>query len=145
VRKIFKNYRNLIGLALVVMLAVALFNLGMSGPVCFALVACWQLLQFARSPRLGACFTATLTDAQMKEFEKIMKQVEGGWAAVQGLPDRVKGLEKENDELRGNLKSLRKMGLRGMGDGVRWIGSSEKFESAVMEAVEFEGEITFVA
>jgi hypothetical protein len=32
-RKIFKNYRNLIGLAGVFMLAVAFFNLGMSGPV----------------------------------------------------------------------------------------------------------------
>ena len=122
-RKIFKNYKNLIGLALVVMLAVALFNLGMSGPVCFALVACWQLLQFARSPRLGACYTTTLSDAQMKEFERIMKEVEGGWNAVKCLPDKVKGLEKENDEMRGQLKSLRKMGLRGMNDGVRWIGN----------------------
>ena len=122
-RKIFKNYRNLIGLALVVMLAVALFNLVMSGPVCFALVACWQLLQFARSPRIGACFVAVLTDSQMQEFERIMKEVEGGWGAMKGIPDRVKGLEKENDELRGQLKSLRKRGLLGMGDGVRWIGN----------------------
>lgn len=122
-RKIFKNYRNLVGLALVVMLAVASFNLGMSGPVCFALVACWQLLQFARSPQLGACFMAVITDAQMKDFERIMKEVEGGWHEVMGLPDRVKGLEKENDDLRGQLKGLRKMGLRGMNDGVRWIGN----------------------
>src|ERR1039458_5223296 len=122
-RKIFKNYRNLIGLAGVVMLGVALFNLGMSGPVCFALVACWQLVQFARSPRLGACYTTTLSDAQMKEFERIMKEVEGGWNAVKCLPDKVKGLEKENDEMRGQLKSLRKIGLRGMNDGVRWVGN----------------------
>src|ERR1039458_994271 len=122
-RKIFKNYRNLIGLAGVVMLAVALFNLGMSGPVCFALVACWQLLQFARSPRLGACFMAAMTEAQLNDFSKLLKEMDSGWGAVKGLPDRVKGLEKENDELRGHLKSLRKMGLRGMGDGVRWIGN----------------------
>src|ERR1035437_7583902 len=122
-KKIFKNYRNLIGLALVVMLAVALFNLGMSGPVCFALVACWQLLQFARSPRLGACFVATLTDDQVKEFERIMREVEGGWKLMQSLPDRVKGLEKENDDMRGMLKTIRRSALKGTFDqGVRWIG-----------------------
>jgi HK97 family phage major capsid protein len=59
----------------------------------------------------------------MKEFDRIMKEVEGGWNAVKCLPDKVKGLEKENDEMRGQLKSLRKMGLRGMNDGVRWIGN----------------------
>jgi HK97 family phage major capsid protein len=59
----------------------------------------------------------------MKEFERIMKEVEGGWNAVKCLPDKVKGLEKENDEMRGQLKSLRKIGLRGMNDGVRWVGN----------------------
>src|ERR1039457_292273 len=122
-RKIFRNYRNLIGLALVVMLAVALFNLGMSGPVCFALVACWQLLQFARSPRLGACFTAALTEGQMTEFKRVLDNADNVMGMMKGIPDRVKSLERENDELRGNLKSLRKMGLRGMNDGVRWIGN----------------------
>ena len=122
-KKIFKNYRNLIGLALVVMLAVALFNLGMSGPVCFALVACWQLLQFARSPRLGACFMATFTEPQMTEFKRVLDNADNVMGMMKGIPDRVKGLEKENDDLRGQLKSLRKMGLRGMSDGVKWIGN----------------------
>ena len=122
-KKIFKNYRNLIGLALVVMLAVALFNLGMSGPVCFALVACWQLLQFARSPRLGACFTAAFTEPQMTEFKRVLDNADNVMGMMKGIPDRVKGLEKENDDLRGQLKSLRKMGLRGMSDGVKWIGN----------------------
>src|ERR1019366_3045232 len=122
-KKIFKNYRNLIGLALVVMLAVALFNLGMSGPVCFALVACWQLLQFARSPRLGACFTTAFTEGQMTEFKRVLDNADNVMGMMKGIPDRVKGLEKENDDLRGQLKSLRKMGLRGMNDGVRWIGN----------------------
>ena len=123
-RKIFNKYSDLIGLLLVIMLAVALFNLGMSGPVCFALVACWQLLQFARSPRLGACFTSVLTDAQMKDFERIMREVEGGWKLMQSLPDRVKGLEKENDDMRGMLKTIRRSALKGTFDqGVRWIGN----------------------
>jgi HK97 family phage major capsid protein len=121
--KIFDNYKNLIGLLLVVVLAVALFNLGMSGPVCFALVASWQLLQFARSPRLGACYTGTLTEQQIKEFQRVMDQVDAGWKAIKDIPDRVKGLERENDEMRGQLKRLNKMGLASLGhSGVRWIG-----------------------
>jgi HK97 family phage major capsid protein len=123
VRKIFNKYSDLIGLLLVIMLAVALFNLGMSGPVCFALVACWQLLQFARSPRLGACFMAVVTEGQIGDAVRIIKDFEAYTDVLKGVPERVKGLEKENDELRGQLKSLRKMGLRGMGDGVRWIGN----------------------
>src|ERR1035438_1008606 len=59
----------------------------------------------------------------MKEFERVMKEVDDGWREIKGIPDRVKGLEKENDELRGQLKSLRKIGLRGLGDGVRWVGN----------------------
>src|ERR1035437_7860539 len=74
VKKIFKNYKNLIGLLLVIMLAVALFNLGMSGPICFALVACWQLLQFARSPRVGACFVSVLTDKQITDLTKALNE-----------------------------------------------------------------------
>jgi HK97 family phage major capsid protein len=66
---------------------------------------------------------AGFTDTQMKDFESVLKDMENGWGAVKGLPDRVKGLEKENDELRGQLKTLRKIGLRGMNDGVRWIGN----------------------
>jgi HK97 family phage major capsid protein len=123
-RKIFKNYRNLIGLALLVMLAVALFNLGMSGPVCFALVACWQLLQLARSPRLGACFVAVMTDAQVTEFTKTLEDLKSYGTLMKGIPDRVKSLEKENDDLRGQLKRIHKGGLSGLANtGVRWIGN----------------------
>ena len=75
-RKIFDNYKNLIGLLLVIMLAVALFNLGMSGPVCFALVACWQLLQFAWSPRVGGCFVSVLMDKRVASAN--MRNVAGG-------------------------------------------------------------------
>ena len=123
-RKIFDNYKNLIGLLLVIMLAVALFNLGMSGPVCFALVACWQLLQFARSPRVGACFVSVLTDKQITDLTKALNEMEAYSGVLKGLPDRVKGLEKENDDLRGKLKSLWKGAMSGHANsGVRWIGN----------------------
>ena len=71
-KKTFKKYRNLIGLLLVIMLAVALVNIGVRGPVCFALVACWQLVQFARSRAPGYCFNTGLTPEQINEFTHIL-------------------------------------------------------------------------
>src|ERR1035437_9169645 len=59
----------------------------------------------------------------MTEFKRVLDNTDNVMGMMKGIPDRVKFLEKENDELRGHLKSLRKMGLRGMGDGVRWIGN----------------------
>lgn len=124
--KIFKSYRNLIGLALVVMLAVALFNVGVRGPVYFALVACWQLLQFARSKayRRGVCFaTLGLTSEQISEFSKSLESLKGYGQLMKGIPDRVKGLEKENDDLRGQLKRMNKHAMLGLSNAaVRWIG-----------------------
>jgi HK97 family phage major capsid protein len=124
--KTFKKYRNLIGLLLVIMLAVALLNLGFSGPVCFAMVAGWQLLQFANSKgyRRGVCRMAVLTDEQISEFTKTLDSIQKWEGVMKGVPDRLKSLEKENDELRGHLRTLRKSALSGsLNNGVRWIGS----------------------
>jgi HK97 family phage major capsid protein len=125
-KKTFKTYRNLIGLLLVIMLAVALFNLGMSGHACFALVACWQLLQFANSKgyRRGVCRAAVLTPEQVTEFTRCLDRIQKWEGVMNGVPDRLKSLEKENDELRGHLKTLRKAALSGgLNNGVRWIGN----------------------
>ena len=64
-----------------------------------------------------------MTEKQKEEFTKCLDNLKVYDETMRNIPDRVKGLEKENDELRGQLKSLRKMGLRGLGDGVRWIGN----------------------
>src|ERR1039458_6990494 len=123
-RNLLSKYRHLASLVMVILFAVGLANLNLIQPVtAFFIVACWQLVAFAQSPQVGACFVAALTEAQLIEFSRLMKEVDDGWREIKGIPDRVKGLEKENDELRGQLKSLRKIGLRGLGDGVRWAGN----------------------
>ena len=123
-RNLFSKYRHLASLVMVILFAVGLANLNLIQPVtAFFIVVCWQLVEFARSPRVGACFMAVATGAQIDDAVKIVKDFEAYTGLLKGIPDRVKSLEKENDELRGLLKSLRKMGLRGMNDGVRWIGN----------------------
>ena len=128
----------MIGLLLVVMLAVALFNLGAPGAVCITLVASWQLLQFARSRQPGYCFTTALTPEQLKEFEGILSgmkgydtmfkeladlaKVEGGFAAIKKLPELLKGEQKRNDELAAEVKKLHKLSLGRLEAGVRWVG-----------------------
>jgi len=129
-----KRYKNLIGLLLVIMLAVALFNLGVSSPVCFALVACWQLIQFARSRRPGYCFTTALSPEQLKEWDDLMKGMksydsifkelagDAGWAKIKQLPDLLKTEQTRNDELAAEVKKLKKQLLLRRGDtGVRWV------------------------
>jgi HK97 family phage major capsid protein len=123
-RDLFKQYRHLASLVMVVLFAVGLANLNLIQPVtAFFIVVCWQLAAFARSPQVGACFMAAVTEGQIGDAVKVIDDFKAYAGLLKGIPDRVKGLEKENDELRGQLKSLRKIGLRGMGDGVRWIGN----------------------
>jgi HK97 family phage major capsid protein len=121
-KKTFKKYRNLIGLLLVIMLAVALVNIGVRGPVCFALVACWQLVQFARSRSPGYCFDTLLAPEQIKELEQILLGMKDYDGLFKSLPGRLQALEKDNDDLRAQVRSLRK-GSFGANAGVRWIGN----------------------
>lgn len=123
-RNLLSKYRHLASLVMVILFAVGLANLNVIQPaMAFFLVACWQLVALAKSPRVGASFMAVLTDAQIKEFEQSLKGLQGYEALLKGIPDRLKGLERENDDLRGQLKRLNKMRLYGMNDGVRWIGN----------------------
>ena len=121
-----KQYRNLIGLLLAIMLAVALFNLNVPGPVCVSLVAAWQLMAFAQSKayRRGQCFITALTPEQVTEFSRILDgvkgydgmfkdlaelaKVEGGFAAIKGLPALLKTEQKRNDTLDAELKRVQK-------------------------------------
>ena len=119
-----KRYRNLIGLALMIVLAVALVNVGLSPVVGALLVGTWQLVQFARSRKPGFCFTSALTPEQVKEFETLLKgfqgydgmfkelaelaKMEGGFAAIKGLPKLLKDEQKKNDDLHTEMKKLQK-------------------------------------
>ncbi len=112
-KSLFKNYYNLIGLALICLLSIALFNLGSPAPLCFLLVALWQISQFAMSKRCGVCFTSMLTPEQVREFEGILQELAaykglfpslqdlriatGGFAAIKNLPDVVAKLRQDLD------------------------------------------------
>jgi HK97 family phage major capsid protein len=137
-KKLLKPYRQLSYLLSVIILSLALFALHIipAAGILF-IVGCWQLLCFARSRRCGVCFTSILAPEQIEEFQDIMREfgrykgllpglndmgsVTGGFAAIKVLPDLFRKLTKDNDELRGDLRKLRKQGLGGY-NGVRWIG-----------------------
>jgi HK97 family phage major capsid protein len=138
-KKLLKPYRQLSYLLSVIILSLALFALHIiSAAGILFIVGCWQLLCFARSRRCGACFTTALSPEQLEEFNDIMREfgrykgllpglndmgsVSGGFAAIKALPDLVRRLTKDNDDLRGDVRKLRKQGL-GSQNGVRWIGN----------------------
>src|ERR1043166_7361430 len=135
-----KRYRHLFGLLCVIGIAFALFMLGLPAPGAFAIVALWQLSQFAMSKRPGGCFTTALTPEQLKEFQDILNglktydgmfkdladlsKVEGGFAAIKKLPELLKTEQKRNDDLHTQLTKLRKQAAGFIGpSGVRWIGN----------------------
>ena len=126
-KKTFKKYRNLIGLALVVMLAIALVNIGVAWPIGVALVGCWQLVQFARSKAYGACFNTVLTKEQTDEMQSILTRLQSYGHTLTGIPEAVKGLGKDLDSLREQVRILRKTNSLGGGVGqgaVRWVGNT---------------------
>ncbi|MCX6924553.1 MAG: phage major capsid protein [Verrucomicrobia bacterium] len=122
----FKKYRNFIGLALIIMLAVALVNLGMSLDLGLFMVASWQLLQFARSRRPGYSFSTVLTPEQIAEFQQILMGMKSYSSLFESLPARLNSLEKDNNSMRADLNRYKKAGLAGLaggGYGVRWVGN----------------------
>jgi HK97 family phage major capsid protein len=142
-KKFFKPYKHLTSLALVGLFAFALIMLGAPVVIGFAVVALWQLSQFAMSKRCGMAFTTVLTPEQIKEFEgavgrcskffddnksnfdglKELGLVEGGFTAIKKLPELLKGEQKRVDELQGEVGKLRKqLALRSGPSGVKWVG-----------------------
>ena len=134
-----KRYKNIVGLLLVSLMAVALCQMGMSVSLGIGLVFSWQLIQFAQSKayRRGACFTTVLTPEQITEFTRILDGVksydamfkdlaeiakmEGGFAAVKALPGLLKNEQKRNDELHGEVKAIAKRLLASTSEaGVTW-------------------------
>jgi len=124
-KEILKPYRHLLALLAVIVLAFALYQLGAALGVCVAIVGCWQLYQFALSkPRRGVCYIATaLTPEQIEEFRDILRELHADFPTFKQLPEKIKTLERSNDELRNEVRKLRKSGLNGQGTGVRWIGN----------------------
>lgn len=137
-KKFLKPYRHLSCLLTVVILSIALFALHIipAAGILF-IVACWQLLAFARSRRCGMCFTTVLTPEQIKEFETILTEfktlgefipgikelgaVEGGFAAIKALPNLFKTEQTRADELHAQVKKLSKQLFENTPTGVRWV------------------------
>ncbi len=99
-----RKYKNLIELALVSSLAIVLGMLGLPVIGVVAVIACYQLYAFARSPRAGLCYAGALTPEQIKEFESILNEFKtfggdlkelssaiksGDWAKMKGLHDQL--------------------------------------------------------
>src|SRR5882672_4805800 len=135
-----KRFRHLISLGIVMLMAFSLVMLGMPVITGVAIVALFQLSQFALSKKPGYCFTTALTPEQLREFEGICRDLKdfglhipglkdlagvgGGFAAIKSLPATLKGEQKRVDELQGELKKLRKQAANFQGGaGVRWVGN----------------------
>ena len=100
-----------------------------------ALGVLFQLAMLCFDRRQCASFMPGLSQAQMEEFEEILNGMKGfdgmfkdlaqiakqEGGSLKTLPDRLKRLEKEGDEMRSQLRGLRRGAFSGTG-GVRWIG-----------------------
>jgi HK97 family phage major capsid protein len=140
-KKFLSRYRHLTALLAVLVMCFAMFMLGAPACVCFAIVACWQLAQLARSkPRRGYVYeTIGLTAEQIKEFETLLKDlggikefipglrelaaVEGGFAAIKKLPELLGAERKRVDEAEKTIGKLRKQIAHSSQTGVRWVGN----------------------
>lgn len=140
-KKLLKRTKHLQALFTVVMAALflAVFNC-ITVPTALAVVALFQLSQFAMSKTCGVCFTTVLTPEQIKEFDSICAELrglsahipgikdlsgaEGGFAAIKALPGLLKGEQKRVDDLQAELKKLQRRAAFQPGNtGVRWVGN----------------------
>lgn len=115
-------------LAFVITLAVALCALGAPPMHCIALVAVFQLQEFAMSRRRAVCFAPVLTPEQVKEFEGIVGEVSAGWAKIKDLPNsiagfdtRFKAVEDGMVKLQAEAAKYKKLMLAREDGGVKWI------------------------
>jgi HK97 family phage major capsid protein len=88
-----------------------------------ALIVLFQLGLFCLDGRRPALFTTMLTQRQIDEFSGILEGVKSYDGLFKSLPDRLKNIEQDNEQLRSQLKTLRKAGLAGSGSGVQWLNA----------------------
>ena len=137
-KKFLKKYKHTISLLAVVAIAFCFVMLGAPIAAGIAIVALWQLSQFAKSKRCGVCFTTVLTPEQVKEFGDICKAleplkdyipglkdlsgVEGGFAALKALPALFKTEQGRIDDMHATIKKLTKQLRDETQSHVRWVG-----------------------
>jgi HK97 family phage major capsid protein len=123
--KMKPKYPFLSATLLIVALTTSLFLLHAITPAhAIGLLLLGQLVMFALSNPSVALFVGGFTKEQMEEFEELMKSLGQSAEQIKLMPGRLKKLEDQNDELRGELRKFRKtsMSLNG-GSAVRWIGN----------------------
>lgn len=108
-------------------LVVCLFTIGaISLSHGLVLLSIGQLAMFCLSPARPTLFMAAISEAQLDEFRTLLNGMRSWEGNLKGLPERMKEVEKQNDDLRAELRKLRKgallLGANG-GSGVRWIGA----------------------
>lgn len=117
-------------LATLLMLALV-FALYFTGVIPFqgviAMIGLFQLAMFLLSPRRSMAFMAVMTQEQIEEFSEILEGMKGYDGMFKSLPERLKNIERDNEELRSQLRTFRKAGMRGLaaGSGVRTIGRQD--------------------
>lgn len=123
--KIFlKTYRHLTALALVLSVAVLGAALGVFNPgAALLIVGLWQLSQIAMSRRrAGVFYLAALSGEQLEEFQEILRDLSAKVPEFKKQGEKIGTLEKLFDEMKAEIKRLRKSGLNGSQAGIRWVG-----------------------
>ena len=79
------------------------------------IIGLWQLPpQFAMSKRsLGRCYMAAITDEQVKEFERLLKNLGNDYEILKALPGQFLELQKDSDFLRKGSKPDEKIRANG--------------------------------
>ena len=105
-------------------MAFAIVRIGAPLGVGLLIVGLWQLSQFAMSkPRLGVFYMPALTEDQIAEFDDILRSMKADAPKTKKAVEKVGQLERLYDDLRNEIRRLRKSGLNGSATGVRWIGN----------------------
>jgi HK97 family phage major capsid protein len=123
-KSLFKNYRHLTALALVISVAVIGAVQGVFSPgTALVIIGLWQLAQIAKSqPRRGVYVLSGISPEQVEEFQNICRDIQAEIPSLKGMGARFGQLEKLYDDLKGQVNRLKKSGLAGSaGQGIRWI------------------------
>jgi HK97 family phage major capsid protein len=124
-------------LATLVMLAlvIALLTVGaVSGTEALCLLALWQCALLCLDRRRPALFTSMFSASQVEELQSLLTKIEGYGTKLKDVPGRLEALEKQNDDLRAQIRTLRRVG--GIGNtGMRWVGEKAFVSDDCAEAL----------
>ena len=131
------KYPFLLATLAMLVLVVGLFIIGaVSGMEALFLIAVWQGAMFCLDGRRPALFATMISDAQVREVDDMLRRTQALTQKAESMPGRLDKLETQNDDLRRELKSLRKLQFNSIGNtGVRWIGNKAFVSDDCAEAI----------